>query len=63
MCSSQTEKQAENFTIQPSEQAAKVSELTTQLTEQQVAIDMANNATPTAPKVKKEKDVSIAKFK
>jgi hypothetical protein len=61
--SRQTEQQAENFAIQLSEQAAKVSELTEQLTEQQVAIDMAHHATPLAPKVKKEKDVSIAKMK
>ena len=62
--SRQTEKQAEIFTAQLSEQAAKVSELTEQLTEQQVAIDMAKHATPLAPQVKKEpKDHSIAKMR
>ena len=55
----QTEKQTDIFTVQLSEQAAKVSELTQQLTEQQVAITLA---TP-APKVKKEADISIAKMK
>ena len=51
--SRQTEKQAENFAIQLSEQAAKVSKLTTQLTEQQVALDLARHTTPD-PKVKQE---------
>ena len=61
--SRQAEKQAEIFTAQLSQQAAQVSELTEKISEQQVAIDMAQNATP-APKVKKEpKDHSIAKMK
>jgi hypothetical protein len=61
--SRQAEKQAEIFTAQLSQQAAQVSELTEKISEQQVAIDMAQNATP-APKVKKEpKDHSIAQMK
>ena len=59
--SRQTEKQAENFAIQLSEQAAKVSKLTTQLTEQQVALDLARHTTPD-PKVKQENE-SITKMK
>ena len=55
----QTEKQADIFTAQLSEQAAKVSELTQQVAEQQVAMTLA---TP-APKVKQEVDKSIAKMK
>ena len=55
----QTEKQAENFSNQLSAQAAKVSKLTIQLTEQQVALDLARHTTP---KVKQENE-SIAKMK
>ena len=59
----QTEKQAENFSNQLSAQAvtqaAKVSKLTIQLTEQQVTLDLARHTTP---KVKQENE-SIAKMK
>ena len=57
----QTEKQADIFTAQLSEQAAKVSELTQQVAEQQVAMTLATPVN--APKVKQEVDKSIAKMK
>jgi Zn-dependent protease with chaperone function len=52
--SRQTEKQADIFTAKLAEQAAQVLELTEKISEQQVAIDMAKHATPSAPQVKKE---------
>ena len=53
--------QTANFHSQLSEQAAKVSELTQQLAEQQVAMTLATPVN--APKVKQEVDKSIAKMK